>query len=665
MPSVFNNVGCAGAGKSGSLQVLNGGATYTCRGGRTDGKVTTVTSIKRATWAVFGKYASMNLLDKNDAVLMKLESFTAKNQDALKNDLQAIGVTLEILEFASSGANRGKHFFEAAGKRFVVEQTQDQKKDAKGEPSTRRLFDLDMGRVSQCVVPTNTRAGAVPKEVSIQFNEDKSAGAPEHQLIELRLFAPPGSGRDAEAEDDAEESDALRIQQAITKAANLKSVTGSLLAEFSPSEGVFVLPRGRYAVEMYADFFRMHGNMYDYKISYSDVERFILLPRTDDVHYAFIVALDRPIRQGQQRYPHLVWQLKKTDADILVKLTEEQISEKFGANCGLKPELSGALYQLVARVFKVLSGKKVFTTGKFRSADGRHAVSCSVKASTGQLYPLERSLAFIHKPTLIIKFEDISAVEFERFTGYGQGSATKNFDLKISTRGDGREHTFSSIDRNEYKGLLEFLTAKGLKIRNLVETAAAENEARKRALGMGDSSDDDQPAQREADQDSQDEDSPDEDFVAPKAESSDGSSEDEEGDGSGSDKEEEKPTKKKKKVKEASPEKKKKKKKKRKAEPAEEKPKKKTKKKKDPNAPKGKSSAFIFFGSATRAEIKAAHPDFSLGDVGRELGKRWKELDDAAKKPFHDLAATDSERHKTELAAYKAKQAAEAGGEEE
>ena len=62
-------------------------------------------------------------------------------------------------------------------------------------------------------------------------------------------------------------------------------------------------------------------------------------------------------------------------------------------------------------------------------------MSCSVKASTGQLYPLERSLAFIHKPTLIIKFEDISAVEFERFTGYGQSSATKNFDLKISTRG--------------------------------------------------------------------------------------------------------------------------------------------------------------------------------------------------------------------------------------
>ena len=89
------------------------------------------------------------------------------------------------------------------------------------------------------------------------------------------------------------------------------------------------------------------------------------------------------------------------------------------------------------------------------------------------------------------------------------------------------------------------------------------------------------------------------------------------------------------------------------------KPAKKAKKKKDPNAPKGKSSAFIFFGSATRAEIKAAHPDWSLGDVGRELGKRWKELSDDDKKPFHDQAAKDAERYKTEMEAYKAKQATE------
>ena len=146
-----------------------------------------------------------------------------------------------------------------------------------------------------------------------------------------------------------------------------------------------------------------------------------------------------------------------------MNLTEEELEAKYGKGSGLKPKLEGPLYQLVARVFKVLSGKKVFTTGKFRSSDDRHAVNCSVKASTGQLYPLERSFVFVHKPTLVLRFEDVSNVEFERFSGYGQGSATKNFDLKVTMRGQGgdppKEHSFTSIERNEYKPLLEFLTS--------------------------------------------------------------------------------------------------------------------------------------------------------------------------------------------------------------
>ena len=62
---------------------------------------------------------------------------------------------------------------------------------------------------------------------------------------------------------------------------------------------------------------------------------------------------------------------------------------------------------------------------RFRSVDERHAVSCSVKASTGHLYPLERSFVFIHKPTLVLRFEDVAAVEFERFSGSPAGAATE------------------------------------------------------------------------------------------------------------------------------------------------------------------------------------------------------------------------------------------------
>ena len=70
MPSVFNNLRLEGAGRQGSLQIAGDGAAYTCRSGRSDGKVTAVKGVKRATWTVFGKYANVVLLDGDDGVLM-------------------------------------------------------------------------------------------------------------------------------------------------------------------------------------------------------------------------------------------------------------------------------------------------------------------------------------------------------------------------------------------------------------------------------------------------------------------------------------------------------------------------------------------------------------------------------------------------------------------
>ena len=78
MPSVFNNLRLEGAGRQGSLQIAGDGAAYTCRSGRSDGKVTAVKGVKRATWTVFGKYANVVLLDGDDGVLMRLDGFTAK-----------------------------------------------------------------------------------------------------------------------------------------------------------------------------------------------------------------------------------------------------------------------------------------------------------------------------------------------------------------------------------------------------------------------------------------------------------------------------------------------------------------------------------------------------------------------------------------------------------
>lgn len=53
---------------------------------------------------------------------------------------------------------------------------------------------------------------------------------------------------------------------------------------------------------------------------------------------------------------------------------------------------------------------------------------------------------------------------------------------------------------------------------------------------------------------------------------------------------------------------------------------KKEKKKKDPNAPKGALSGYMFFVKEKRAEVAAQNPEMAFGEIGKELGRLWKEV---------------------------------------
>ena len=71
-------------------------------------------------------------------------------------------------------------------------------------------------------------------------------------------------------------------------------------------------------------------------------------------------------------------------------------------------------------------------------------------------------------------------------------------------------------------------------------------------------------------------------------------------------------------------------------------------KKKDPNALKRGLSAFMFFSNAMRETIKAENPEASFGELGKILGARWKEMDDAAREPYVAKAAEDKARYARE-----------------
>jgi structure-specific recognition protein 1 len=138
--------------------------------------------------------------------------------------------------------------------------------------------------------------------------------------------------------------------------------------------------------------------------------------------------------------------------------------------------MRGSLSNLVAKTFKVIAKKKVFIPGKFANANQQPCVKCALRANEGLLYPLEKQFVFIHKPPVLIRFNEVESVEFQRYAG-GQGS-TRNFDLCVilkanaTSAGAQQEYVFSGIDRSDYTGLYNFLSGKSIRIKNLQENLA-------------------------------------------------------------------------------------------------------------------------------------------------------------------------------------------------
>ncbi|XP_078683532.1 high mobility group protein DSP1-like [Branchiostoma floridae x Branchiostoma belcheri] len=76
-------------------------------------------------------------------------------------------------------------------------------------------------------------------------------------------------------------------------------------------------------------------------------------------------------------------------------------------------------------------------------------------------------------------------------------------------------------------------------------------------------------------------------------------------------------------------------------------------KKKDPNAPKRAMSAFFMYCADARPKVRAAHPDFQVGEIAKILGKQWKAISEAEKAKYEKKAQTEKARYQKELAEYK------------
>lgn len=525
--------------------------------------------------------------------------------------------------------------------------------------SEKKIFDFKLDTVALCVVPANNR-----DDVEVQFLEsEKDKHTHEDTLVQMTFHFPTGQ----DDEDEEEEGSAAEVfHKKVMNTGIIRSITGDIIAEFSKEQGNFVTPRGKYAIQMTSTYLHMQGAQYAYKIKYEDINSLFLLPKADGGRMAFVISLEKPIRQGNQKYQNLVLETHKVESTMRLNLTEEEINRTYDGQ--LATEMTMPMSSLIAKIFKVLSQKKVFIPKQYQSAREQFSVRCSVKANDGLLYPLAKSFIFINKPCIIIKFEDIDYVEFKRYEP-AANSATRNFDLAVyikesavgaDTKDKDREFVFMSIDRSEYISLSDYIKTKEIKVKNLPDAAGAAYGGKARMGGLEDGEGEDSA---EDDEDGSEDDGDYHSGQSSHSGDSDDSGTDEsdnesEG-GAREDRKEKRPSEKKSDKRE-----KKESGKKRVATKEASFPAKKGKKaKKDKNAPKGASSSFIFFGKSERSKVLAENPSLGVTEVTKILGARWKELSAEERLPYEEMWKADKERYNREMKAYKEGKAA-AGGDD-
>ncbi|KAM7389798.1 hypothetical protein PAMP_023754 [Pampus punctatissimus] len=300
-------------------------------------------------------------------------------------------------------------------------------------------FEIPLSNVSQCATGKN--------EVTLEFHQNDDT---EVSLMEIRFYVPPSQA-------DERQDPVEAFAQNVLSKADVIQATGDAVCIFKELQ--CLTPRGRYDIRIYPTFLHLHGKTFDYKIPYTTVLRLFLLPHKDQRQMFFVISLDPPIKQGQTRYHFLILLFsKEEDISLTLNMSEDDVERRFEGK--LSKNMSGSLYEMVSRVMKALVNRKITVPGNFQGHSGAQCITCSYKASSGLLYPLERGFIYVHKPPVHLRFEEISCVNFARGT-----TTTRSFDFEIETK-QGNQYTFSSIEREEYGKLFDFVNAKKLNIKN-------------------------------------------------------------------------------------------------------------------------------------------------------------------------------------------------------
>ncbi|RYY32052.1 hypothetical protein EON62_05875, partial [archaeon] len=263
----------------------------------------------------------------------------------------------------------------------------------------------------------------------------------------------------------------------VAQGAGVAGLSGDAVAEFDEDVGQFLVPRGRYAIELYPTFMRLVGKTFEFKVAYKSIARMFMLPKPsptvaagDETRFLLVISLDDPLRHGNQRHPHLIMQLDRVPYSTDLNISDADL--RSGRYEGLVKDsktVTGDLHKVVGHLLKHVTGKPVLKPGAFRSSTGHSALRCSCKGETGLLYFLDKSLMFVHKPALWVRYADLEKATVESAAG-----RTWTLDLYLKTGGGtdkANRATFQGLDGHEQAIVHDFLTANGVRVVRAVSAA--------------------------------------------------------------------------------------------------------------------------------------------------------------------------------------------------
>lgn len=414
--TVFEGVHVLGASRSKGNLTVEGGVLQ-WKGAYTSKTLSiSLRDVHDFQWAPAGDNMFTLTAIMRNGVHHRLTGFTSAHIEDMKSIAEnSLGSTLHELPSAcSNGWNWGS-----------VKTNDDVVMSFDGE-GDHPLFNVSYSDISQALLHGTS-------EVGIEFAEDDTARDREvDELIEMRFYVPSGFEME-EDEGAGEEEEALesaaKLHARIVRRAGLNDAGDDSIASFDQIH--LITPRGRYDLEIFPSYFKLHGKSFSYKVLYKSVNRLFLLDKPDN-DTTVIVSLDPAIRQGATFYPYLQINFKDDDEiELIPNIPKEVLETKFEGK--LEETMSGPYAEVFLRLFHALTGKRVVASGSFSSAHDEKCVRCAHKTQDGLMFPLEKSLFFIHRPPMHIRHSEITSVEFLRIDNSTTGSAVRTFDVMINT----------------------------------------------------------------------------------------------------------------------------------------------------------------------------------------------------------------------------------------